>query len=498
MVYENRDEKMTTESNFYSKLKDGVKAVALTATLGLAGLVGCAAPHYNAKPESDLDRKTMQEYSAWEMGDIKEFSQNIVEDAQKGANNEYQVKIQKPVMATQELDKNISDVLKTADNMVDLAAAYDSIKIQNEAIGSLYESAGIQQLITYDAETSAAVSSLVKAEEEFNVNKKNAISEDLTKLGVELQSVSKTERDQLKALLKDVPGALDVINYNETNLLLINKKVQALAKEHTLEADLVELVKYHKASADINESLFGQKQYEDGRKVIDGLAEQTLESFASPFSKVAQDHEGTETFKQIYESNLKQTWDEAKGWNEESLHNIANDYLANNLSLLWEARTNGLIDNKELQSGVRVATKDVLDKIGESLPKTRDDMSWTEVGLSLLPTGIFYIATDADMALASNHPTIKGETEAEILAQILYAGSELEVGKENRNWVAGSNALAKKRFYTSIAGLLIDGGVVGYLANDDDSSSRGSGTSGTGPAFGTGTFTPDITNGGDQ
>ncbi len=440
---------------------------------------GCAAKNYF--PIDPEDEQLHKEFMEFEYGQpVNSFAKESIEvlDA-KG--------VIKPYETSAALKEAAGKFTATSTE----GQAFVEMERQNKYLSQLFDGFKVNRYVLHSVQRNTDYEGWQSRGEMTKTDLENVLT-SLKDLDTSLRTLTFDNRKALDAALKDNKDYQEMRTYNERTLSSLNKLSVAIADGESVEGHLREVYDANKLSANIIRSTTGHNQYGDskgeGAHVLEVLCNQKVKDVVSARSIFAKTYSDPEMkIKDAYDDIMKNIWNEAKGWDDSSLHTISNNYLASALNMAKEARKNGLISNKQYQGVVRVITKDAIDKIGNAVTETKGINAWRDILAPAFPGySIVSMFLNAGTAFSKDTYRPRATDASEAYAEMLGYGNASKNGFATRWNYAGSTNPAVVRFTSASISTAMQVGAGIYLINASKSkSSNGSaGSSGTPPVGG--------------
>lgn len=418
-----------------------------------------------------------QEYMNWEYGaaSSKDIAKKVLE-TQPASNSQ--------LPALSEDFKKLVD--KECPTSTPEGAAYVQLMNQNAAIADLLDSTKLRRVVLHDAAKNVDY----EAFEQYGEANVENIETALKSFSLSLSNPNYEMRVQLLQKLGNNPEFEKILSYNEENLGALRQVYTAISDLETIEGNWNSVFDASDSASKITSALTGKDQYAEGKQTLDKILAMKIKDCGfSQESEFMDEFEGNPemTLEQAYNQLLKQIDEEVSSWDDESRHEISNDYAAKLLEIVKEAYMHpkdGNLSKEQFQSAIRyvlrdIATKDVNgERVNRITPKDRGFNLFKDIVFPALP-GYSVIAMIANARTAftqeSYSPEADDEQEEAGLEESLVYGSRIRTGYQTRENFSGSTAIATRKFWSATISTAAQVGSLYFLLKPSGSSGGGSG-----------------------
>ena len=191
-------------------------------------------------------------------------------------------------------------------------------------------------------------------------------------------SLRATKHEDRKKLLDALAGEKcdairtelsDALRFNADNLELYRKLVLSAGCVAYVEGNLPDVFGHLNLASEMSKEVTGHDAYADGQKALAKLKGMKVGDFVDLQSPLGQRHKQDMLAEAVYQKELEEIAKEAKGWGWDTRDNIVQAPAYFLLNLAMQAYHAGKLDDQEFDDVQRVMLRDMVTKIGESIPK---------------------------------------------------------------------------------------------------------------------------------
>lgn len=455
-------------------------AVAAILTAGYSS-TGCRATHY-PMPEAwqqTHERKIRHDFKGrLEDFTAKEFASVLGKDA-------VEAKI-KVVQSDYKESDGLRDKAKNALDAVEYDALTEILK-QNKSFSAMNTGLGIQRYVIEIADNNIEYKGLRIAPLSTD-EMSNAVYTLFADLAGSMRATKYEDRKKLLDAVADKKcdafreDLNKIIQFNADNLELYRALTLTSGCLEYIEGNFVFTRDDLQLSSEMSKELTGRDVFADGQKAISKIKGMKLGDFVDPSSPLGEKHKLDMPFEAFYMKELEAVAKEAKSWSWDSKDNIAQDQMYFTLNALMQAYRKGVLDEDEFEGAQRVVFRDIVSRIGESIPKD-PGLNAGAIVMSVLPgSSLYKLIASISPAFTSNYFSPADKDRLQAFTKAVREGHARVYGFNNAENFNGSNTPALMTFIISglsTAGQVVTGGVLIYSAVKGASSDNGGSASST-------------------
>lgn len=272
----------------------------------------------------------------------------------------------------------------------------------------------------------------------------------------------------------------DVITFNADNLELYSRLVLSAGCLAYIEGNLPEAFSHLNLASEMSKEITGHDAYAAGQESLAKLKGMKLGDFVDLQSPLGQRHKQDTLIETVYQKELEEIAKEAKDWGGDTRDNIIQAPAYFLLNMAMQAYHTGKLDDQEFDDVQRIMLRDMVAKIGESIPKD-PGLNVGAILLSIAPgSSLYKLIASISPAFTSNYFSPADKDRLDAFAKTVREGHARVYGFNNAENYQGSNTPALMTFIISglsTAGQVGTGIFLIYSASKGSDSGSGSSTS---------------------